>query len=403
MKSHGSGKKLLILSGRPLTLLGGTTSDIIYEVEQLARLGYITCLMCPLGNADKLTNGRKFRIINPSDKKYKFLPGPFYRLAHAIHRSILVKKIDSSEHFHYIHAHDVFSALASVLALRSKKTILHLHSISARDRFVMSKPFSSLSLGLKCVHSILYLMTCLLEIFVYNTVRLIVCVSEWERDDAIRKDVFNRKRIFILRNGIDVDTFRPKPEIRFKLRQRFDISSNHQVCIFLGRLVPKNGPMLIAQAIPTVNQRITDITFVFVGNGGERKELISYITKYNLPNVLCLETTPAEEILPIGDIFVSHVSSLVDGHGQTILEAMGSGIPTITGRDPIKERLFEDDEIVLIDKDSPAAIAEAIIALVTNKDKQKVLSLKGREKVVKEFSISLQYERFNDMLALIRG
>lgn len=391
----------MILTGRPLVHLGGTTSDVIYEVDQLLLRGYTIWLMCPADKEGNIANKKNLYMINPSDRKYKFLPGPLYRLLYAIHRGILLRKIDKAIHFSYIHAHSVFSALAAVVSFRGKKTILHLHSISAKDRFVMSKPLSRMSPWFKLIHLSIYLMTCMLEIFVYNNVKLIVCVSEWEQKDALKKGFLKKEQILLLRNGIDTDKFCPKPEATQSLRKHFGIDNSRIVCVFLGRIVPKNGPLLIAQAIPIVNKELSNVTFIFVGDGVEKEKLNEHIIRANVTNVLCLGSTPAEAVFPIGDIFVSHVSTLVEGHGQTILEAMSSGLATITGRDTIKEKIFKKDELILIEKDNPSTIAEAVVQLANNESLRNLLSLRGREKVVKEFSIKMQYDKFEDMLRSI--
>jgi glycosyltransferase involved in cell wall biosynthesis len=400
VEQHVSNSNVLLILGRSLALLGGTTRDIYYEVAYLAKRGYHTWLMCPASSNDgmpAISKEENLHLVYISDKLYSFLPGPFYGLVSALHRSILIRRLDRAYRYRYIHAHDVFSALASILVGRRRKTILHLHSISSKDRFTMSRPFSSLSLGMKIVHSILYMMTCVVEVFVYNIAKVIVCVSEWEWNNAMKKRLFNKKHIIVLRNGIDIDMFRPKPEVRKKLRQQLNIDNKGCVCMFLGRMVPKNGPLLIAQAIPTVNRIAPNVSFVFVGIGGEKDRLLNYISQHNLQAVWCMEATPAEDILPLADIFVSHVSSLGDGHGQTILEAMASGIPTITGRDAITEKVFAEDEILLINKDDPKAIAEAIVTLVRDKDKRKLLSLNGMERVRKDLSVASQLERLESL------
>ena len=79
-------------------------------------------------------------------------------------------------------------------------------------------------------------------------------------------------------------------------------------------------------------------------------------------------------------VYVGHVSSLVEGLGQTVFEAMMSGLPVVVGKDRISERIVEDGKSgILVQKDDPAATAKAIITLLRDADGSRQMGLRARE------------------------
>ncbi len=88
--------------------------------------------------------------------------------------------------------------------------------------------------------------------------------------------------------------------------------------------------------------------------------------------------------MPCADIFVSHLSSLVEGFGLTILEALACGLTVVTGMDRLKSAVFEQSEaIIFVQKDDSEAVGKAINRFAT----QSRRTSKYAVKLASEFSI----------------
>lgn len=309
-----------------------------------------------------------------------------------------LRKVTRRKNLQFIHAHNYYSALSCILAGRVQKTALHIHSVAHEDKFLFDRPFATLpTIKWKIQHLLGFIFEYILEIVVYNLSRIIFCATEKEMRHAYRRCI-NKHKIKIMYNGIDVSVFKPKPSVRQELRKKLGIPEKSLVCMYLGRMVRSQGPRIIAEAIPLVNSKTSRIFFIFVGEGEEKKGITKYVRENDISNVLFFDGMPAKDILPVADIFVSHVSSLIQSHGRTILEAMASGIPTITGLDDDKAKLFKADEIVFVSKDSPEEIAQAIISLQANDSRRKRLAEKGRTRICKDFSIPSSMSRLERLL-----
>jgi len=181
-----------------------------------------------------------------------------------------------------------------------------------------------------------------------------------------------------------------------------NISDDVVVCMYFGRMAASHGPLLVARSIPYVNRETSKVLFLFVGGGDEKERVINYVNSLRLSNVLFLSEMPSKDILPIADVLIDNVSRLYDGYGITILEAMASGIPVITGRDSIKERVFtEGKEVIFCRKDDPEDIAQKILPLVFDSKKRKELSINGRSRVVSDHSVERHMELLERILASV--
>jgi glycosyltransferase involved in cell wall biosynthesis len=321
-------------------------------------------------------------------------------LVDRMRRITLIRKLGKTTEVSCFHAHDHHSALTCVLAGYGNKTILHLHGTLSKEELELV-PFHLLSAVSVVKKMIRYVVATFLEALTFNLVRGIVCVSEYTMKDALRKTLA-KKKVMIHRLAVDPSLFKPKPEERKRLRQKMLIPSDIVVCMYLGRLAATHGPLHIARSIPYVNRETMKALFVFVGDGDERDRIVNYIKGQRLSNVVFLNEMPSEDVLPVADILIDDVSSLYEGYGFTMLEAMASGIPVISGRDSIKENAFvEKENIIFCRKDDPKDIADKVLKLIYDPVKRKELSVNSQKWVYSHYSLRKNMERLERILSSV--
>lgn len=300
-----------------------------------------------------------------------------------------------------VHAHNTYAAFAAILAGLRKRTLLHLHSVSSQDK--ATSEAAGLPLAVRVLNRLDTWFCLVFEHFVYNVMPRVVAVSEQEHDDALTK-MRHPERLKMVRNGVDVETFRPDPARRAEERRRLGIPEDKVVVLMLGRFVPKNGTLLIAQAVPRANRLgTTDALYVFVGAGTEEPFMREVFRKEGVTNFLILPPQASPPMYAMADVFVSHVTSSLDGHGLTILEAMATGVATLSGSDRIKDKVFEGGkDLLLVPKDRADAIAEAFAPLVKDADLRRRLGERAREKVTRDLSIQAQVDAILAELRALR-
>ena len=223
----------------------------------------------------------------------------------------------------------------------------------------------------------------LLEAFSYMIADLILPVSEFEEAN-IRSYGIPESKTRIVRCGIDTRRFDAHRDSR-----PLDIPEGNEVIMFVGRFVEKNGPLVIARAVPEVLTRRPNTIFVFVGDGVLRHQLKTDL-KVEESSGRVMFTGYRQDIPDLhaqADVYVGHVSSLVEGLGQTVFEAMMSGLPVVVGDDAISRKIIADGiNGILVPKDDEHALAKSIIDLLDDSQGRESIGRRARETAVDKLS-----------------
>jgi glycosyltransferase involved in cell wall biosynthesis len=271
-------------------------------------------------------------------------------------------------------AHDPYVAFPCLLA--KKKVVLITHGpLSYEVKFFKKSNFS---------RSILASLVKPIENFVYKNATEVIVVSEFEEEFV---KASGRKKLHLIRNWVDTSLFNPNRKVFSK--KTFKIPSKNKVVIFVGRLVPKNGPKNLFDAIPYVLKKIKNVSFIFVGDGFLLNDFKQNAKKLRIEGhvVFTGARNDVYNILPIADVYSSHTSSLVEGIGIVVLEAMSAGLPVIIGKDKITEKILKNNyNSILLKKDNPKSIANEIVNLLKNEQKRRKIGDFAHKTIMKNFS-----------------
>lgn len=213
-----------------------------------------------------------------------------------------------------------------------------------------------------------------------------------------------RKGQFIhIYNGIDVDEFNEKGNINISQKKReLGLLDNHLVGSIVGRLVPVKGHIYLIKSICKVVDEFPNVRFLFVGDGILRDNLINQARLLGIMDYIYFlgMRYDVAQILACSDLAL--MSSINEGFGMAILEAMSMKKPVIaTNVDGIPEIVDDGETGILVPPKDPDAFALAIIKLFSRRDLAKKMGLNGFEKAKRDFDIrstakkteSLYYEQ----------
>jgi glycosyltransferase involved in cell wall biosynthesis len=205
----------------------------------------------------------------------------------------------------------------------------------------------------------------------YSNARRIVAPSSGIRDELINTGVDGGK-IELIHHGVDLDEFKPGKE----KRQELGLPLNVPLVLFVGdiRTSRKNlDSLLNAVAV------VPDCDLVVVGD-------LSRSPFPMMTRDLGIDTrvhflgvrTDVPRIMRACDVFV--LASRYEPFGMVILEALASGLPTVTTRAVGACDLFSPDcGEVLDDPENIPALAAAIHRLIHDDAKRREASLAARE------------------------
>lgn len=143
-----------------------------------------------------------------------------------------------------------------------------------------------------------------------------------------------RDKIITIYNGID-ENFFSNTIIKPYLRDKFNITKNEKIVLFIGRLEKQKGVKFLLQAIPKVIRNIPDVKFVIRDQGYLKPELIILSKKLNIEKHIYFSNFVTHRkdmpyIYMDTDIF--YLPSVHEGFPITIVEALASGLPIVASR-----------------------------------------------------------------------
>ena len=229
--------------------------------------------------------------------------------------------------------------------------------------------------------------------------RAIVCVSESQREDALKRGLCAATKLIVVRNAIPPETVAPLS--REAARSRLNLSDGARVVGMVARLAPQKGVGVFLRAAAEVLRARPETIFVLIGGGPLESEMrervrttLPITTARSLSNAigeggqrfrLLGFRADAEALYAAFDVLV--LSSLYEGLPYVLLEAMSRGVPVVA-TDVLGSRdVVADGETGLLARvNDPSDIAAKIIELLDDPEKLKRLGSAAKKRVASEFS-----------------
>ena len=225
--------------------------------------------------------------------------------------------------------------------------------------------------------------------------RNILTVSESSKRDIIADFKVSSNNISVINNAIDTSIFRPYPDVKRK---------PHKLITTASADVPLKGLDYSLYALASLKEEFSDIELSVIGMprvGGHTERLIKELDlsqRINFKTNLTKEEI-AEEY---AESSIAIVSSLYEGFGYPVGEAMSCSIPLIaTNVASIPE--ITEDFATLIPTKNHEALASAISEIFSKPDMYNIKAKKGRIHIKEKFNellIAKQYEKL--MIEVIR-
>jgi glycosyltransferase involved in cell wall biosynthesis len=185
-------------------------------------------------------------------------------------------------------------------------------------------------------------------------------VSADGRQGMIDAGAVPANRIVVVPNGIDIERFRPRPELRQAARDALGASPGQRLVLNVGRLVSEKAQGVLLDAFSRVEWK-PDATphLLIAGEGPERAALTEAIARLGLSGRATLLGMRHDipSLLNAADLFV--LSSEIEGMPLAIAEALACGCPVVSTDAPgVADLLGEAGPVV--PRGDAAALAAAM-------------------------------------------
>ena len=207
-------------------------------------------------------------------------------------------------------------------------------------------------------------------------------------DEVERRTYGNRTKI--IRNWIDFTKFYPIQNAleKQKLRTEIGLPTDKHVIISVGKCIFSKNHKDIIRAMSLIrDDLLEELLYLHIGIGELNDEEKKLSKELNLDkNIVFFGTTDRiRDLLVASDIFV--MTSLYEGLGNSLLEAMSCGLPSIVYNVYGLKDLIVNGENGIIIESSPEILASEIQNLVNDQNRKDKFSLKSREKILREYNI----------------
>lgn len=304
----------------------------------------------------------KLETLNCSRTKYSVL-----RLAKSI------KRINPDLIFSTLNFSNIVAFIANVISLSFKPVIVR----EATNRAVIGE---------------VSIFNRLITSFVYNRVNRVIALSNGVKEEIVRHFWVKHSKVSVIYNPVDIEKI---IELKNENVIDYEFSNSFHHIIALGRLHPHKDFLTLIKALQIAKESV-NIKLLIVGDGNQKKMLKNYCDENDLNDLVSFLGFKSNPYKYINRSAILVLSSIVEGFGHVIIEAMSLGVPVISTncmsgpKEIIKNNQY--GEIVAVGDFNE--LAKKIVYLLKNDQRRKELSDLGkkRSKDFKLDSIVAQYE-----------
>jgi phosphatidylinositol alpha-1,6-mannosyltransferase len=209
--------------------------------------------------------------------------------------------------------------------------------------------------------------------------------------------------------AVDSDAFRPDPAARAALRRRYRLGAA-PVVVCVSRLVARKGQDALIRGLPAVRAAVAGARLLLVGDGPDRARLHRLAAAHGVTDeVVFAGAVPAAELAAhhgVGDAFALPCRTRgggldVEGLGIVSLEAAACGLPVVAGRSGGAPEAVRDGETGhVVDGRDPAALAGALVALLSDPDRAAAMGAAGRAWMRESWTWAARAARLRTLLAV---
>lgn len=201
------------------------------------------------------------------------------------------------------------------------------------------------------------------------------CTECWAVNSEVAKIFYEeygyKKLPYVQNNATDMMLIENREAIAEEINQKYNISNDEKVFLFVGRINILKNILFIIDALKIVKDDGYKFKMLFVGNGQDEEKLKEKVQEMNLNNevVLCGKVTDRElmkKIYARSDLFL--FPSLYDASSLVQIEAASQKVPTIFIEGSATSATVSNNVNGVITKNDANDYAKAIENLIIDND-----------------------------------
>ena len=211
------------------------------------------------------------------------------------------------------------------------------------------------------------------------------------------------EKLITVTNGVDIPE-RISEQLRVKVRAGFSLTPEAPVVLGAGRLTYQKNFSVLVDAAKMVKEKVPDVKFIVGGEGELRTDLEAQIARLNLEDTVLLpgNIMNLPEMMQSADLFV--LPSKYEGLPLVLLEAMASGLPAVGSSIKGTIDVIENGKNgLLTELDDVDGLANAIIKLLTDRNRRMKMSVEAIETISSKFSFNSLLNKLENIYGRVSG
>jgi glycosyltransferase involved in cell wall biosynthesis len=239
------------------------------------------------------------------------------------------------------------------------------------------------------------------------TDKYVACSSEVEADLRERCKFADSRFIRIL-NGIEADRASRVATSRNDIRSRYDIKPDGIVALVVGRLSEQKAQLDIIDALACPGESIRRLAVWMVGDdtGPYADQVRDAIAEKQMQGRVrifgMVDDNTIDELIKGADMFL--LPSLHEGMSVAILEALGSGLPTIISDLGNNREITDDGRVAwLVQPGAPSKLAESLEQILASPDEMERRARDAVKFVEEKFSFERVVREYTELYESLMG
>lgn len=211
----------------------------------------------------------------------------------------------------------------------------------------------------------------------------IICVSEYDRQIALKNKIAPEKKLITIHNGINIGkiAFLDRKQAQQKLLNK----TSPLVIGTIAEWIKNKNLFVLLEILKNIGEKI-DIILIGSGQNPDKEKMYNFVKENNLNNVYLHEYIPdAVRYLGAFDIFI--LPSLKEGLPYALMEAGLAGLPSIASNiGGVPEIISNQKTGLLINPANHVEMSDAIKKLISNENLRRTIGQNAHRKILQEFS-----------------
>jgi len=230
----------------------------------------------------------------------------------------------------------------------------------------------------------------------------IVAISENVKNVLTKQEGVNESKIHLIHHGFDQSLFECNNELlKSTLKTKYNLTSNDPIIGVVSRYTKWKGIQYIIPAFKELLLEFPNSKLVLANASGDYKQHIQLLLS-ELPSSSYCEIEFEKDIFALYSIFNIFVHVPIDANseafGQTYIESLMSGIPSVFTLSGIANEFIVDDfNASVVPFQDSTAIYNAFIKIMMNKDFKNRIVHNGLISVNKNFKLTTMMDKIEKL------